>query len=144
MRHPPAPGAGSAAPGDTATASPPAPTAPTAPHGTASAARGRLPRTRRPCRSSSSVISGIAQGCIYGLIALGFVLIYKATETVSFAQGDLMMLGAFCGLAHDDACWASRSGWRCPARSLAMALFGLLAERLGDPAHPRPAGLQRS
>src|SRR6218665_2639840 len=45
------------------------------------------------------VISGIAQGCIYGLIALGFVLIYKATETVSFAQGELMMLGAFAGLA---------------------------------------------
>ena len=44
------------------------------------------------------VISGIAQGCIYGLIALGFVLIYKATETVSFAQGELMMLGAFFGL----------------------------------------------
>jgi hypothetical protein len=33
------------------------------------------------------VISGIAQGCIYGLIALGFVLIYKATETVSFRPG---------------------------------------------------------
>jgi branched-chain amino acid transport system permease protein len=45
------------------------------------------------------LISGIAQGCIYGLIALGFVLIYKATETVSFAQGELMMLGAFGGLA---------------------------------------------
>ncbi|MCY7308279.1 MAG: branched-chain amino acid ABC transporter permease [Rhodoferax sp.] len=44
------------------------------------------------------LISGIAQGCIYGLIALGFVLIYKATETVSFVQGDLMMVGAFCGL----------------------------------------------
>ena len=44
------------------------------------------------------VISGIALGCIYGLIALGFVLIYKATETVSFAQGELMMLGAFAGL----------------------------------------------
>jgi len=29
------------------------------------------------------------------LIALGFVLIYKATEMVNFAQGDLMMLGAF-------------------------------------------------
>ena len=41
----------------------------------------------------------MAQGCIYGLIALGFVLIYKATETVSFVQGDLMMLGAFVGLA---------------------------------------------
>lgn len=45
------------------------------------------------------ILSGIAQGCIYGLVALGFVLIYKATETVSFAQGELMMLGAFCGLA---------------------------------------------
>ena len=44
------------------------------------------------------LLSGIAQGCIYGLIALGFVLIYKATETVSFAQGELMMLGAFGGL----------------------------------------------
>ena len=38
------------------------------------------------------LIAGIAQGCIYGLIALGFVLIYKATETVSFAQGDLIEL----------------------------------------------------
>ncbi len=44
------------------------------------------------------VISGLAQGCIYGLIALGFVLIYKATETVNFAQGELLMIGAFAGL----------------------------------------------
>jgi len=41
------------------------------------------------------LLSGVAQGCIYGLIALGFVLIYKATETVSFAQGDVMMVGGF-------------------------------------------------
>lgn len=41
------------------------------------------------------VLTGVAQGCIYGLIALGFVLIYKATEMVNFAQGDLMMIGAF-------------------------------------------------
>ena len=41
------------------------------------------------------VFGGLAQGCIYGLIALGFVLIYKATELVNFAQGDLLMLGAF-------------------------------------------------
>jgi len=45
------------------------------------------------------LISGISVGCIYALIALGFVLIYKATETVNFAQGELMMLGAFVGLA---------------------------------------------
>ena len=45
------------------------------------------------------LIGGISQGFIYGLIALGFVLIYKATEAVNFAQGELLMLGAFCGLA---------------------------------------------
>lgn len=43
-------------------------------------------------------LSGIALGCIYALIALGFVLIYKANETVNFAQGEMMMLGAFAGL----------------------------------------------
>ena len=41
------------------------------------------------------VIGGVALGCVYGLIALGFVLIYKATEVVNFAQGEIMMLGAF-------------------------------------------------
>lgn len=41
------------------------------------------------------IISGLAVGCVYGLIALGFVLIYKATETVNFAQGELMMIGAY-------------------------------------------------
>jgi branched-chain amino acid transport system permease protein len=41
------------------------------------------------------VINGAAGGCIYGVIALGFVLIYKATEMINFAQGDLMMLGGF-------------------------------------------------
>ena len=44
------------------------------------------------------VVSGIAMGCVLGLIALGFTLIYKATETVNFAQGDLMMLGGFVAL----------------------------------------------
>ncbi|MCY4236799.1 MAG: branched-chain amino acid ABC transporter permease [Rhodospirillaceae bacterium] len=41
------------------------------------------------------VVAGVAQGCVYGMIALGFVLIYKATEQVNFAQGDIMMLGMF-------------------------------------------------
>jgi len=39
--------------------------------------------------------NGLAVGCIYGLVALGFVLIYKATETINFAQGEMMMVGAF-------------------------------------------------
>ena len=41
------------------------------------------------------IIDGVSSGCIYGLVALGFVLIYKATETINFAQGDILMLGAF-------------------------------------------------
>jgi branched-chain amino acid transport system permease protein len=85
------------------------------------------------------VISGISQGCIYGLIALGFVLIYKATETVSFAQGDLMMLGAFGGLA--TMTFLGFPFWLAVLSAIAaMALFGVLLERvvirpiLGQPA----------
>lgn len=75
------------------------------------------------------VISGIAQGCIYGLIALGFVLIYKATETVSFAQGELMMLGAFGGLA--GMTMAGFPYWLAIVSAvLAMGVFGLALERL--------------
>ncbi|MBU0587404.1 MAG: branched-chain amino acid ABC transporter permease [Gammaproteobacteria bacterium] len=75
------------------------------------------------------IISGIAQGCIYGLIALGFVLIYKATETVSFAQGELMMLGAFGGLAC--MTFFGFPYWLAVLSTLvAMALFGVLLERL--------------
>ncbi len=40
-------------------------------------------------------IGGLAQGCVYALVALGFVLIYKATEVANFAQGELMMVGAY-------------------------------------------------
>jgi branched-chain amino acid transport system permease protein len=85
------------------------------------------------------LIGGIAQGCIYGLIALGFVLIYKATETVSFAQGELMMLGAFFGLAMVNGMgvpfWLA-----LPCAAAGMALAGIAIERaviqpiLGQPA----------
>jgi branched-chain amino acid transport system permease protein len=46
------------------------------------------------------MITGLGQGCLYGLIALGFVLIYKATEIVNFAQGDLLMMGAFFAVTY--------------------------------------------
>ena len=85
------------------------------------------------------IFSGVAHGCIYGLIALGFVLIYKATETVSFAQGELMMLGAFCGLGAMQ--WLGWPYWLAvPSALLAMGLVGWLTERvairpiLGQPA----------
>jgi len=46
-----------------------------------------------------TLVGGLATGCIYSLAALGFVLIYKATEVINFAQGELMMVGAFAALA---------------------------------------------
>lgn len=76
---------------------------------------------------------------MYALVALGFVLIYKATETVNFAQGDLMMLGAFFALTA-----SVMMGWPYWATILfaiaAMAVVGMLLERivlrpvLGQPA----------
>jgi len=41
------------------------------------------------------IVSGLAMGSIYALVAVGFVLIYKSTEVTNFAQGDIMMVGAF-------------------------------------------------
>ena len=85
------------------------------------------------------LLAGVAQGCVYALVALGFVLIYKATETVNFAQGDLMMLGGFFALTASVI-----MGWPYWATILfavaAMAVVGMLIERivlrpvLGQPA----------
>jgi branched-chain amino acid transport system permease protein len=41
------------------------------------------------------VISGVMNGAIYGLVALGFVLIYKASAVLNFAQGYMLLLGAY-------------------------------------------------
>ena len=40
-------------------------------------------------------INGLVVGSIYSLVALGFVIIYKATKVVNFAQGELVMVGAY-------------------------------------------------
>jgi branched-chain amino acid transport system permease protein len=75
------------------------------------------------------IFGGISQGCIYGLIALGFVLIYKATETISFAQGELMMVGAFGALL-----LTKSLGFTYVLAVLtavvALALLGLMLERM--------------
>jgi ABC-type branched-subunit amino acid transport system permease subunit len=41
------------------------------------------------------LFTGIGVCSIYALVALGFALIYRATNVVNFAQGDFAMLGAF-------------------------------------------------
>jgi branched-chain amino acid transport system permease protein len=77
------------------------------------------------------IVSGLANGCVYGLIALGFVLIYKATEAVNFAQGDLMMLGAFVTLGLTNAEFMGLPFWiAVPVAILIMAVFGYLLDML--------------
>ena len=41
------------------------------------------------------LVAGIAIGALYALVALGFVIIYKATGVINFAQGALVLLGAY-------------------------------------------------
>ena len=70
------------------------------------------------------VVGGLAIGCVYSLIALGFVMIMRATNIIHFAQGEVMMLGSMCGLT---------SLWLLPALPLpvviavGMASSGLIA-----------------
>jgi branched-chain amino acid transport system permease protein len=41
------------------------------------------------------LVSGLMLGCIYGLIAMGFVVVFQATNVVNFAHASVVMLGAF-------------------------------------------------
>ncbi|WP_157016312.1 branched-chain amino acid ABC transporter permease [Mesorhizobium xinjiangense] len=76
-------------------------------------------------------VSGLANGCVYGLIALGFVLIYKATEAVNFAQGDFMMLGAFIALGLTNEQFMGLPFWiAVPLAIIAMGVVGYLLDML--------------
>jgi branched-chain amino acid transport system permease protein len=75
------------------------------------------------------LITGLGQGCLYGLIALGFVLIYKATEIVNFAQGELLMLGAFFAVTYVEI--LGLPFWLAFLLTIAsMAVFGYLLDML--------------
>jgi len=75
-----------------------------------------------------TVLSGISIGCIYGLVALGFVLIFKATEVINFAQGEMMVIGAF--IAYSLITMLNLDYWLALLITiLALGLFGMLLER---------------
>jgi branched-chain amino acid transport system permease protein len=78
---------------------------------------------------TSAVISGLGLGSMYGLIALGFHITYVVSNTVNFAQGSAMMLGAVLGYT-----FGIKLGWPMPlavvAALLICALFGLVVERI--------------
>jgi branched-chain amino acid transport system permease protein len=44
------------------------------------------------------VINGLVVGSIYALVAMGFVIIYKSTSVLNFAQGEFLLLGAYISL----------------------------------------------
>ena len=41
------------------------------------------------------LFQGIALGCIYALVALGFTVIYRASQVINFAQGGMLLIGAY-------------------------------------------------
>ena len=78
---------------------------------------------------TSAIISGLALGSMYGLLALGFYVTYAVSSTVNFAQGSSMMLGAVFAYT-----LAVTFGWPfIPAALLALflcALYGILVEAI--------------
>jgi len=75
------------------------------------------------------VFNGLSIGGIYALIALGFVLIYKSTGVINFAQGELSMVGAYI-------CFALLVQYKVPyilavlLTMVSLALLGLVIEYL--------------
>src|SRR5919107_688060 len=74
------------------------------------------------------LVSGLTVGAVYALVALGFTLIYNASEVVNFAQGEFVMLGGMVTV------FASAAGLPVPLAALlavlAAVVVGLLLHRL--------------
>lgn len=73
------------------------------------------------------IVNGLVVGTLYGVVAMSFVLIYKATQVVNFAQGELLLVGAW-------VCWALLTKFQVPfwiGMPLAlvfMFVFGILIQ----------------
>lgn len=75
------------------------------------------------------VATGISTGALYALVALGIVVIYKATQVVNFAHGEMFMLGGFFAFT-----FHVMLGWPyLPSFALAVALafaVGIAVDRI--------------
>lgn len=75
------------------------------------------------------LISGLMIGSIYGLVAVGFCMVYNTTEVINFAQGEFVMLGGMIAAT----AWGGL-GWPLPIALLfavaSVTLIGMVAERL--------------
>jgi branched-chain amino acid transport system permease protein len=76
------------------------------------------------------LLSGLAVGCVYAMIAVGYSMIYRAMGLVNFAQADIMMLGAFIGYAILVA-WPALPFWLVIiAATVVTGAFGAAIERV--------------
>lgn len=73
--------------------------------------------------------NGVATGMIYSLIALGFVVIYKSTHVLNFAQGGLVLLGAYFTYNASET-WGMPFYLACVVGVLMTVFVGLIVERL--------------
>src|SRR5262245_9667909 len=44
------------------------------------------------------IASGVVTGCVYALIALSLVIVYKSSDVINFAGGEMVMLGSYLGM----------------------------------------------
>jgi len=74
-------------------------------------------------------LTGALVGTMYGLVALGIVLIYKTSGTANFAQGAIAMMGAYVTWAF--ATWAGLPTWLAAVAAVTVMFgFGVLVERI--------------
>ena len=73
------------------------------------------------------LLNGFIVGALYGVVAMSFVLIYKASQVVNFAQGEFLLVGAW-------VCWYFLTEWQLPFWAgflftmVFMTLFGIILQ----------------
>ena len=74
------------------------------------------------------LVGALVIGSVYGLIALGYSIIYSASGLMSFVQGELLMIGSFLGLTFYKYCKLPFYV-ALPLTMVCMYLIGILIER---------------
>jgi len=75
------------------------------------------------------LLNGVVVGSIYALVGMGFVIIFKSTSVLNFAQGEFLLLGAYISLAITTSC--KIPFFAAMLLTLAFAvLLGIAIERL--------------
>ncbi|HBZ54947.1 MAG TPA: branched-chain amino acid ABC transporter permease, partial [Syntrophobacteraceae bacterium] len=75
------------------------------------------------------LFAGVTNGAIYAVIALGFTMLFNATELINFAQGEFVMLGALGFVTLRNGCHLPLV-LAFPITVVGVALLGIVFERL--------------